>query len=122
MEYLGIVWFIGHGPIAAALIIALFWAALSRPDRVRSYPELRLAALCLGVSILASVIIPVAVVAPLASADARGERREHLAMAAYLYPIPAVLTMFALLLGLDSVTPRPARPAAAPRTDAAEPR
>jgi hypothetical protein len=105
MEWIGIVWFVGQGPITAALIIGLFWAALARPDRIRNPTEFRLSALCLGTSVVASVIVPLAVLI-YSSGDGRSDRRERFSDLLYLCAIPPSLTMFAILLGIDSVTAR----------------
>lgn len=116
MEWIGVglIWFIGHGPIAGALILALFWAALAHPERIRSLPKFRLAALCLGVSIAASVVIPVALVFYQTSEgrDGRPGRRGDSNVMLYFCSVPPILTMLAFLLGIDSVLPKRARPGA----------
>jgi len=110
MEWLGVVliWFIGHGPIAGALILALFWAALAHPDRIRSAIKFRLAALCLGASIAAGVLVPVALMLSQISEGRDGRRGNSNAMW-YLCSIPPILTMLAFLLGIDSVLLKRAR-------------
>lgn len=117
MEWIGVclIWFIGHGPIAGALILALFWAALAHPERIRSLPRFRLAALCLGVSIAASVVIPVAMVfyQNNAGRDVRPGRSLDSNVMLYFCSLPPILTMLAFLLGIDSVLPKRTRPGAA---------
>ena len=125
MEWIGVclIWFIGHGPIAGALILALFWAALAHPERIRSLPKFRLAALCVGVSIAAGVLIPVALMFYYTSEgrDGRPNRRGgDFNVMLNLCSLPPILTMLGFLLGIDSVLPKRARPdtAAAPAREA----
>lgn len=111
MEWLTVMWQYVQGPVAAALLVGLFWAALAHPERIRSPIEFRLSALCLTASVLASVLIPLALL--LFSEDARN-RRERPVEWLYLSALPPVLLMVAVLLGLDSVMARRERPDAQP--------
>jgi hypothetical protein len=109
-------WFtlMGHylqGPIAAALVVGLFWAALAHPERIRSPIEFRLSALCLGLSVIANLLAPLVALFLLPD-DGRANRRERIGEWMYLSAIPPVLLVLALFLGLDSVT------AKRPRSDA----
>jgi hypothetical protein len=97
----------GRGWIESALLVCLFWAALARPERIRSLLEFRLAALLLGVAIVAPVLIQVWLIGqrpPLVGRSPAGAQGPDTAM--YALVVPPVLTMLAVLLGVDSVMPR----------------
>jgi hypothetical protein len=102
MEWLTLTGYYLQGPIAAALVIGLFWAALAHPERIRSPIEFRLSALCLAVSVVGNVLTPLAILFLLPD-DGRANRRERLGEWMYLGAVPPVLMMLAVLLGLDSV-------------------
>lgn len=102
MEWFTLSWYYLQGPIAAALIIGLFWAALAHPERIRRPIEFRLSALCLALSVVGNVLLPLAILFFLPD-DGRGNRRERLGEWMYLGAISPVLMMLAVYLGLDSV-------------------
>jgi hypothetical protein len=102
MEWLTLMWYYVQGPVAAALIIGLFWAALAHPERIRSPIEFRLSALCLAASVVATVLIPLALLFLLPRDNSRSNRGS-LGEWQLLCAIPPVLMMLAVLLGIDSV-------------------
>ncbi|AWM41983.1 hypothetical protein GobsT_68840 [Gemmata obscuriglobus] len=105
----GVVWFLGHGPVAGALIIGMFWAAMGSPERVRNRSEFRLAVLCLGAAVLSSVVVPLVVLALRLPRPDRGIGDGGALWIISLLAIPSILTTLAILLGIDSVMPgRPA--------------
>jgi hypothetical protein len=97
MDYLSMMFGGGGGWLNAALLIGLFWAALAHPDRIRSVIEFRIATLLLGVS----VVVPVIIQLLLMGSQANGP-----GMAMYATAISPILTMLAVICGVDSVTPR----------------
>lgn len=97
----------GRGWIEAALLVCLFWAALARPERIRSVLEFRLATLLLGIAIVAPVLIQIFVIAqrtPMGGRSPAGTQETETAM--YASVVPPVITMLAVILGIDSVMPR----------------
>ncbi len=102
---IGLVWFIGHGPIAGALTLAMFRTAMEHPARIRNRTEFRFAVLCLGAAVLSSVVIPLVV---LAFTWPRLSREANVANQAWVLCVvatPSILTTLAILLGIDSVMP-----------------
>src|SRR5262245_41775901 len=99
MEWVAAVWFFGHGPIVAALIIGLFWAVLVHPERIRNPLEFRLSVLCLGASILASVLIPMILLVFHQYTGGRADRA-NLGASLLFCAVSPLLTMLALLLGV----------------------
>lgn len=98
----------GRGWVEAALLIGLFWAALAHPGRIRSRLMFRLAALCLGASLVAPALIQVFLIgsrSPFAGRPGAGS--EGLEVAMYASTVPPMLTMLAIILGVNSVLPRP---------------
>jgi len=95
----------GGGWVEAALLIGLFWAALAHPDRIRSVTEFRIATLLLGVSMVVPVMIQLFLVGnPLGGPRQPGVGQDAGA-AMYAMAIPPLLSMLAVILGVDSVTP-----------------
>ena len=97
----------GHSWVGVALLIGFFWAALAHPDRIRSVTEFRLATWLLGGSMVAPVMIQLFIAGdgrPLDSPQVRVGQDVGTAM--YLMAIPPLLNMVAVILGVDSVTPR----------------
>ena len=96
----------GRGSLEAALLIGLFWAALAYPDRIRSVTEFRIATLLLGVSL----VVPVGVQLFLVGNPLGGPRQpgvgQDAGSAMYAMAIGPLLSMMAVILGVDSVTPR----------------
>ncbi len=92
----------GRGWIEAALLIGLFWAALAHPDRIHSVTEFRISTLLLGVS----MVVPVMVQLFLAGNPRQPAFGQDAGMAMYGMVIPPLLSMLAVILGVDSVTPR----------------
>jgi hypothetical protein len=91
--------------------VCLFWAALTRPERIRSLMEFRLAALILGVSIVAPVLVQLFVIGrPVAAGGRPPVANQAVELSMYAMAIPPVLTMLAVILGIDSVMPRPKGP------------
>ena len=97
---------VGRGWLEAALLIGLFWAALAHPDRIRSVTEFRIATLLLGVS----MVVPVMVQLFLVGSPLGGPRQPGMGgdagTAMYVMAIAPLLSMMAVILGVDSVTPR----------------
>lgn len=97
----------GRGLVEAALVICLFWAALSRPERIRNLFEFRLASVLLGISIIAPALIQMFFMGFTGTAalnrPGAGKQPEALM---FTMAIPPLLTMLAVLLGIDAVTPR----------------
>ena len=73
MAYITLIWLLGQSPIATALVIGLFWGSPRASRRITKPFQFRLAALCLGVSLIASVIIPIALLAHFPE-DSRADR------------------------------------------------
>lgn len=95
----------GGGWLNAALLIGLFWAALAHPDRIRSVIEFRIATILLGVS----VVVPVIIQLLLMGSQANGPGMypgSGPGIAMYATAISPILTMLAVICGVDSVTPR----------------
>lgn len=101
MEFLTLVWFFGYGPLAAALVIGLFWAALAHPERIRSTLKLRLSALFLGGAVVAGIVIPLILLALRIDRSDRSSFGEWI----YLCAFPPVLLVVAIYLGIDAVLP-----------------
>ena len=104
MDYLSTMFGVGGGGggggwLNAALLIGLFRSALAHPNRIRSVIEFRIATILLGVS----VVVPVIITLFLIGSRARGPDP---GMAMYATAISPVLTMLAIILGVDSITPR----------------
>ena len=103
----------GHGWIEAALVVCLFWAALVRPERIRSLAEFRIAALLLGVSIIAPVLIQLFVIGHRTPEVSRPPAAsQELDAVMYTMAIPPLLTMLVVVLGIDSVMSRTKAPSA----------
>jgi len=97
----------GRGWVEAALLIGLFWAALAHPDRIRSVTEFRLATLLLGVSMVVPVMVQLFLVGnPLAGPRQPGLPGQGAGTAMYAMALPPLLSMMAVIFGVDSVTPR----------------
>ncbi len=108
MEWLGMMFGgAGRGLVEAALLIGLFWAALAHPDRIRSVAEFRLATLLLGASLVVPVMVQLLLAGNAMGAPRPARAGQDVGLAAYAMAIPPVLSMLAVILGLDSVTPRP---------------
>ena len=97
----------GRGWLDAALLIGLFWAALAHPDRIRSVTEFRIATILLGVSIVIPVIIQLFLLGSQMTGPGMGMRPDSgPGTAMFATAISPIFTMLAVILGLDSVTPR----------------
>lgn len=90
--------------IAPVLIICLFWAALAKPERIRSVVEFRIAGLLLGLSIVLPFALNILLYSD--SNSYMSGFSNSSAPRSYLSLAPVVLLMLALVFGLDSVTPR----------------
>ncbi len=108
MEWVTLAWFIGHGPIAAALVVGLFWAALVHPERIRSRLQFRLSALCLGASVLASTFVPLTLLL-YTTGDSRSDRGGALGYRLYFCALPPIFLSLAIYFGIDSVMAKRAR-------------
>jgi hypothetical protein len=98
----------GRGWLDAALLIGLFWAALAHPDRIRSVIEFRIATILLGISIVIPVIIQLFVLATQPTGPGMGPPTGP-GTAVFATAISPILTMLAVIFGVDSVTPRSQR-------------
>ena len=107
MDYLSMVFAAGGGGgwLNAALLIVLFWSALAHPNRTRSVIEFRMATILLGVSVVVPVIIQLFLIGSQANGPGM-YRGSDPGMAMDATAISPVLTMLAIILGVDSVTPR----------------
>lgn len=105
MEMLSMLLGGGHGLLDAALLVCLFWAALVRPERIRSLLEFRLALVLLGLSIMAPMAIQLTLawMRPGPAAGRFGMANQDQGVGMYFMVIPSALTMLAVLLGVDSV-------------------
>ena len=95
------------GWLNAALLIGLFWAAVAHPDRIRSVIEFRIATILLGVSVVVPVLIQLFLM--VMGIQANGPGRYPASgpeMAIIATAISPILTMLAVICGVDSVTPR----------------
>ncbi len=100
----------GRGWIEAALLACLFWTALARPERIRSLAEFRIAALLLGVSIVAPAVIQLFLIGRAPGIGRPSAAGQEIGAVMYATAIPPLLTMLAVLLGIDSVLPRTKAP------------
>lgn len=95
------------GPVEAALLIGLFWAAISHPERIRSVIEFRIATVLLA----ASMVVPVVVQLYLAGQASSTPRLTGFQQpqppgnAMYAMAISPFLVMLAVIIGVNSVTP-----------------
>ena len=102
----------GRSWIEAALLIGLFWAALIHPERIRSLFRFRLATLLLGISVISPFFVQIFLFATMdGGASPRSAPRQpglaqESTMRILCMAIPPFLLMLAILLGVDSVTPR----------------
>lgn len=96
----------GQGWLNAALLIGLFWAALGHPDRIRSIKAFRIATVLLGVSMVTPVISQAVMMVNQAGGPSTGLSSEW-GTAMFATAVSPVLTMLAVIVGVDSVTPRP---------------
>jgi hypothetical protein len=88
----------------------MFWTALARPERINSRLKFRLAALFLATAIAAHPLVRVYVLVYRSSdSDWKSARNNDLMMVFIVTTIPSLLTMLAVLLGIDSVIPRSLR-------------
>jgi hypothetical protein len=99
----------GHGFAEGTLVLGLFWAALGHPERIRRPLEFRLAVLCLAAAIAATPVIRLAFLAQIPAGRTDQLGGTALVWFVFSSAVPPVLTMFALLLGVDSVLPRHGR-------------
>ncbi|MFM7150239.1 MAG: hypothetical protein ACKO23_10395 [Gemmataceae bacterium] len=104
----------GRNWIEAALLLGLFWAALSHPERIRSLVKFRLSTLLLGISVISPIFVQLFLFARMDTGVSQGiARQPGLAQESMVrilsMAIPPGLLMVAILLGVDSITPR-ARP------------
>ena len=101
--------FFGNHAVTAATVLGLFWAATSRPSRIRKPVTFRLAALLTGMSFVANVVIPLALIIHSPEDDNRG-RSQGPRPVLYFLAIPPLLIMLAIYLGIVSVMERPGNP------------
>ena len=94
----------GRGWLEAALLIGFFWAALAHPDRIRSVTEFRIATLLLGVSMVVPVMVSLFLVA--FGGPRQPGMGQDAGTATYAMATAPLLSMMAVILGVDSVTPR----------------
>jgi multisubunit Na+/H+ antiporter MnhC subunit len=95
----------GRGWLEAALLLGLFWAALVQPERIKSILMFRLSGLFLGLAVIAPTLIQVFLIGQ-RQPGVRPVNGEGMELAMYASAIPPVLTMLAIVIGLDSVMPR----------------
>jgi len=94
-------WLFGNHAVTAAVVLGLFWAAASRPSRIRRPNTFRLSALLIGASFVANVAIPLVLIVNTPEDD-RGRAQGPRALL-YLLVIPPALVMLAIYLGIVSV-------------------
>jgi hypothetical protein len=98
--------------IEAALLVCFFWAALARPERIRSLTEFRLAYVFLGLSIITPTLLQLFVIGKDAGNPGIGNMKPRgfgmdpePSTTMYLMGIPPLFTTLAVILGIDSVMP-----------------
>jgi hypothetical protein len=89
----------------SVLILCFFYAAIGRPERIRSLIEFRIAGLFLAAAVMAPTLLQVfiALLQP-GFGGFRAFGQEMMPMLAVL--VPPFLLMMSVILGLDSVIPR----------------
>lgn len=102
----------GNHAVTAAVVLGLFWAATARPSRIRKPALFRLSALLTGLSFVANVVVPLAVLVH-AAEDDRG-RSAGPRPVLYVLALPPVLVMLAIYLGVVSVMDGREQPQAEP--------
>ena len=100
-EAMTTLWLFGNHAVTAAVVLGLFWAATTRPNRIRKPGAFRLSALLAGASFVANVVIPLALIIHTPEDD-RGRSQGPRAVL-YVLAIPPVLVMLAIYLGVVSV-------------------
>jgi len=99
-----------RGWVEATLLACMFWTALARPERINSRLKFRLAALFLATAIAAHPLLRVYVfICRPSDSDWKSARKDDVMMVFIIATIPSLLTMLAVLLGIDSVIPRSPR-------------
>ena len=104
-------WLYGNHAVTAA-VLGLFWAALSRPNRVHWRAAFRLSALLVGASVVANVVVTLLLIFCVPEDDGRG--RQHPSDWLFLLVVPPVILMLAIYLGVASVMEGRARRDASP--------
>ena len=97
----------GQGWLDAALLIGIFWAALGHPERIRNLIEFRTASILLAISIVIPVLVQLYL---LRSQSSSLMPRSDPGMVMYAMAISPILKMIAIILAVDSVTPRQLSP------------
>jgi hypothetical protein len=96
----------GRGWVEAALLTCLFWAALVRPERIRSPLEFRIASLLLALAIIAPVMVQLFVIGHPAPGGMRPPGiTPDVGVTMYATAVPPLFLTLAVILGLDSVMP-----------------
>ncbi|WP_169974461.1 hypothetical protein [Tautonia rosea] len=104
MEWLSMMFGGGRGFVDSALLIGLFWAALVHPDRIRSLYSFRVATILLAVSVVVPLLTQLAwLQGTIRGGGAPGQGTGLTMVAQAVHPL---VLMLAVLIGLDSVTPR----------------
>jgi len=111
MDWPGLVFAVwGCGWIEATLLVCLFWAALARPERIRSPFKFRLAGMLLATAIGAHAVIQIIVFGYWMPRIIRGaNHHDDLPFMLVASTFPSIISMLAVFLGIGSVLPQPQR-------------
>ena len=61
-EAMTTLWLLGNHAVVAAVVLGLFWAAATHPNRIRNPAAFRLSAFLAGASLVANVVAPLALI------------------------------------------------------------
>lgn len=117
MEWFNLLFGGGQVWVEAALLVCLFWAALVKPERIRSLMEFRIASLLLAAAIVAPIMVQLAFVSmnqfgagtrplpPFGTVRPPGGGA-NVDMTIYGLAVPPLVLTVAVILAVDSVIPR----------------
>lgn len=108
MEWFNLLGLGGRTPLAeSALLLGLFWAALSHPEKIRSVLLFRIASLLLGLSIFSPIVVQMLWLGNQAGRAGQGlGAGQFPGIETLVIAVPPFLTMLAVLFGLGSITPQ----------------
>jgi hypothetical protein len=105
----------GRGGIEIALLVCLFWAALMRPERIRSPLMFRLAGLFLVAALGAHAVVQIFVFGLwMPDIDPKQNNNERISLIILTTTAPLFFTVLALLMGIGSVLPQSRRDSGMP--------
>jgi cytochrome bd-type quinol oxidase subunit 2 len=94
-----------RGLVEAALLIGLFWAAIMRPEQIRSKAAFTASGIVLGLALVVPALTQILTIGLRSDATSRQPNTSSIESTLYMMAIPPVLTMIAIILGLSSVLP-----------------